>query len=162
MSEQYINFIMHGATIKIMFQLADYNRLLLQSLLIVKKFNTCKNSIFSSIFSIVALGRTTECPILPLVRLLMFSWTRTLGSGSQLYHAVNSCIIHCHQSLMSEIEQSPKHHKFIVCWHGRSLSGLCCIQLLWKLGISYKIHHSLEIQCLLCYLGNVISYNTEC
>jgi len=37
MSEQYINFIMHGATIKIMFQLADYNRLLLQSLFSCEK-----------------------------------------------------------------------------------------------------------------------------
>jgi len=114
--------------------------------LVVRTFNACKNSRFSSVCSIVALGRTNECLILPLVPLLMFFWTKTLGSESLLYYAVNSCIIHHHQSMMTEIEQSQKYHKFIVYWHGRSLNGLCYIQLLWKLGISYKIYHSVGIQ----------------
>jgi hypothetical protein len=87
----------------------------------VRIFNACKNSRFSSVCCIVALGRTAKCLILLLVHLLM-SWTRTLGSGSLLYYAVNSCIIHHHQSLMTETEQSPKHHKFTVYWQGRSLN----------------------------------------
>ena len=99
---------------------------------------------------------------LPLFSLLVFSWTRTLGCGSQLYYAVKHCIIHRHQSMMIEMEQSPKHHKFIVYWHCRSLNGLRWIHLIWILGTSHKIHHSLCIQFLMCCLANVISHITKC
>ena len=122
--------------------------------LVVRIFNACKNSRFSSICSIVALGRTNKCLILPFVPLLMFSCTRTLGSGSLLYYAVNSCIIHHHQFLVIEIEQSPKYHKLNVYCRGQSLKWSPLYSMLWKLQISYKIHHSLGIQFLLCCLGN--------
>jgi len=63
---------------------------------------------------------------------------------------------------MTEIEESPKHHKFIVDWHCWSLNGLRWINLFWKLWTSYKIHHSLCIQFFLYCIGNGISHITKC
>jgi hypothetical protein len=111
----------------------------------------------------VALGMTTECLILPLVPLLMFCWTRKLGSRSQLYYAVTSCIIHHHQSVMIEIEQSPKHHKFIVYWHGWSLKWFSLHSIAlepWNF-IQNSPFFGYPI-FFLCCLGNIFIHITKC